>query len=314
MRDVTTTQKILEGDFFKYCQRSLGDKFKYKAIRDSIFFYRKEYEPVIDKHEFKSYEGYIREDASLSPEAILMKYDKISENYPQVSTKSLFYIDRECTGTEYIMVADKLPEYERLHRRRFKNIKFEKMFALELTHPLESRMFHTFSGGIDLFGINDKFPDNLKEEIQLVLAKAFRELHKNGIEYNDPLPNNMRYNFDEKLILFPHNCMDFGRKDAVYNKKGLKWVGHWKNDVRIKRDLAIIAYTNPWIKNYDEFISQYLGDEETESLHRWLRGGLAEEMNVFDDIDCDATFPTRCWMREVTKSKYGRLIRRKTYF
>lgn len=329
--DVLTTIKEKYKDDIDYSARSLGNEFKLMVKRhfDSYnqtykfrpFFCRDGYEFLIEGDYEEEKDGTIvghscskrpfREDSALLPEAITMKiidYKDSSVHGEGGIKRSYLYVQRGLPGWDYIIDYDLLPSHRDVHKRNFKNINFEKLIALEL-YDGEGDFYHTYSGGVDLFGFNEKTPQKIKDDLTSVLVKAFRELHEAGIEYTDPLPTNMRYNFDRKIILNPHNCMLYNLKNPFPDpddiRQATKRSIHEKRKfVDVSRDLGLLLYTNPWI-DPEHFVESYLGSKIDDSTRISLLRAVDCYFGQLDDAVVDGV--QSIWSRESPKGKGNRI-------
>lgn len=285
-------------DYFEYCKKALGDDFQYRKEGDTAVFFKKGYDFLGDN--LSLYEApYFRQEGALLPGASLRKYDahrRTRNDHKGFEERDkMFFVDREL-NFDGIILDDTLPILANLYRKRLKHSKFEEVIGLKIYEESDvADLYHKFSGGIELFGLTSKAPEDLRVIIERDLAKAFRELHDRKIEYKDPLPTNMRYDF-ERVIFNPHNCILFNRKK-----------------LHESRDLGILLYTNPWI-DLNRFVRAYCGNSADEKELKYAKAGIESTMECMDD---DMEEVSSIWERKVISKReyaYSQKINRRSYF
>lgn len=213
-------------------EKQIGEGFIGKNVRDGIIYYKPEYAFLNDAWWWDACK--VREDLLVSPHAALCKSSDYSEPYVQ---------------REYSQDGIKAGHFKKLaqlHKQRYHKIKFEEVMGLKLNKDTDlGYLYHTYSGGIELMSVS-KFPKNLKAELRRVVMEGMSELSKSGINYHDPLPSNLRYNFDGRLICNPHNCMEIYPRELSIEEQ--------------IKNLSILLYTNIWVENPAEFLIDYFGD------------------------------------------------------
>jgi|GEM_PF-3396518 len=253
---VENYQKIVGEDF-------IGEKIN--RGKEKIIFVKKGCEFL------KDYAVLYRKDNFGGLETELHAYNG-NEGDILITNKAIPYIKREIMGCA-AKERDLYRKLSQLHKRRFENVKFEKIIGIEI--PKESYddihyLYHTYSGGIELFGLSLKAPKRFRDEIENAIAKGMRELHKNTIAYGDPFPTNLRYNFDGKIICNPHNCIEIGKQVEYIPDAKIDYGSDNNDEIKHRtfltspdynRDLAIIAYTHDWIEDLEGFLRKYYGDD-----------------------------------------------------
>ena len=138
-------------------------------------------------------------------------------------------------------------------------------------------LVHQFSGGLELFSVSSKTLVNWRSSITTVAAKAFSDIHKNGVIYTDPTPINMRWDYADRVIFNPHPFIEFLDKE--------------KNEDGEINDLSIFLMTNPWISDKKEFLSKYMGhNKEGEMQGNALLGAVSQRIRQLEndpDIPAD---------------------------
>ena len=221
-------QQVWDDDY----ERLIGQSFVSKTVEDGIVYYKPQYAFLGNAWWWNACKA--REDFLVSPYAALCKSPAHSKPYVQ----------REYSQ-DWIRTGH-FKTLSQLHQETYDKTEFEEVMGLKLhTDSNLGYLYHTYSGGIEFLGIN-KFPKNLKDEITRIVAEGMVELSKHGIDYNDPLPSNLRYNFDGRLICNPHNCMEIHNKELSIKKQ--------------IKNLSYLLYTNFWIENHEEFLNEYFNE------------------------------------------------------
>lgn len=224
--------------------RLLRRIFFKKETDEGIFYYRKGYECLCDPNS-----KVIREDCLAIPDATLK------------ATDGLLFIERIICPC-YVLEdnwEDLVKMYE-LSEINFDNVRFERVIGIKTTDS-DPLLYHTYSGTSlenllleapvnapnpePLYVKNKPTPKHIASKIAEILAKGLSELHKNNILYHDPLPSfsYLRYDFGDKLIYSPHNCMLFKNP----------------SDEEIGKELALVLYTHDYIRDKRKFLKTYIG-------------------------------------------------------
>jgi hypothetical protein len=192
---------------------------------------------------------------------------------------------------------------QKLSQKGFKAAKFEDVIGVFIQEESdENLLFHSYSGGFTLDRLT-RAPPPIREEVQKILGQAMGELHKVRIRYNDPTPINMRYVLGDKIILSPHNCMEFKKRMDVKKLGGIDSPIMGYDD--ITDDLAVLIYTNDWIKDIDHFLSTYTGPGTQDLKFRQILSdvirGTIEDLETGDYGDYS---PLPCMWFKRGKQKY----------
>jgi len=240
-------------------QKLFDREFIGKQLDDGIIFFRDGYDFLAGEL-CTSWRGdVLREDRSMLFKAALCEgrtYGRPrKDRKPERVTRHL-YVAREISHN-WAIASDLYRKLSRLHRGAFRRARFEKLIGVAIDRNADTDwLFHTYSGGLEFFHLSPNMPTDLREEIETVLAQGVKELHQRGIEYFDPLPTNMRYDFRGKLVCNPHNSVAF--KDSPYAPgNGLE------KSVDAERDIGIILYTHDWIVDPESFVAKYFGKKGT---------------------------------------------------
>jgi hypothetical protein len=183
----------------------------------------------------------VRLDYSLAPETVMYECNGnlfVGRQYFRIKQRR----EKE-TGESILNLNSHLKKLCELHETEFQNCKFEEVIGFFLDdHRSESMLFHTCSKGVTLDNLYSETSVS-RDKIEKILGESFRELHKQKVAYADPLPTNLKYDLDEKIIFCPHNCIEFNNRN-------------W-----LDRDIAVLLYTNDWITDKKNFLKRYLGKE-----------------------------------------------------
>jgi len=234
----------------------IGTYIEYLNGEKDIFFTHKKYRFISDvSHECI---GVIREDITNGIKIYMHRVVRENKRDPRHKPveKLIYYVERDLLDIDFLIERDIARRLFDLGKKKFNNCIFEKVIGIKFERKYSANLYHTYIPGIDFLGLTAKTPEPLKDELENVVAKGMREIHDKGIEFSDPMPGNLKYNFDKKLILSPHNCMIL---DEVRNSYP---PGTFESDkVNRERDLAIIIYTHDWITNPKRFIKKYVGED-----------------------------------------------------
>lgn len=191
------------------------------------------------------------------------------------------YVEREYSH-EGIKRGD-FRKLSRLHKENYERFRFEEVMGIKLDEDTDvGYLYHTYSGGIEFLGA-DKVPQSVKDQLKPVLIEGIAELAKHGIDYHDPLPSNLRYNFDGKLICSPHNCMTF-------HDRGLSIEEQINN-------LSTLLYTHNWIEDTEQFLNEYFKDQMAKKEIRKIKHMIAENIEYTDEVDNLLGVPYHWWPR-----------------
>jgi hypothetical protein len=136
---------------------------------------------------------------------------------------------------------------ESLSRKKFQNVRFEEVIGFRQKPYSESLIYHEYSEKITLDKIKATSPKGIRNSIEVLVAKAFRELHENEILYGEWVPTNVAYDGESKIILSPHNAI------RRYKQSGADEKIRWEKE----KDLAVIALTHDYIADVKQFIKTY---------------------------------------------------------
>lgn len=176
-----------------------------------------------------------------------------------------------------------------LYQRKFDRIKFEEVVGVFIEEESDEHLlFHTCSDGVTLDYLCRHSPKEIKEGTQNLLAQAMGELHKSRIHFTDPLPTNMRYDLGNRIILNPHNCMEFKKVIDLGKFGGPDSPILGIDDVAT--DLALVIYTNDWITSIDRFLDPYTIRKNEDSsfrkhLSKNIRGIIKDLLETGDYAD-----------------------------
>lgn len=177
------------------------------------------------------------------------------------------YIEREYSH-EGIKRGD-FRKLSRLHKENYERIRFEEVMGIKLDEDTDvGYLYHTYSGGIEFLGAG-KALQSVKDQLKTVLIEGMAELAKHGIDYHDPLPSNLRYNFDGKLICSPHNCMTIYDRELSIEEQ--------------INNLSTLLYTHDWIEDTEQFLNEYFKDRLTKKKIRKVRHMIEENMKDTDE-------------------------------
>ncbi|MCX5638366.1 MAG: hypothetical protein NTX52_11850 [Planctomycetota bacterium] len=250
-------------------RKSIGEKFIVNKVKDGIICYKPEYAFLKDAWWWNACK--VREDFLVSPHAALCKCCDYGEPY----------VERE-----YSQDGIKIGQFKKLcqlHEKEYDKIKFEEVMGVKLHEDTDvGYLYHTYSGGIEFLGVS-KFPKKLKDELKKVIIEGMSELSIYGIDYHDPLPSNLRYNFDGRLICNPHNCIECFDRPLT-------------TEEQIENLLALL-YTNTWIENAGEFLSEYFGNRLPEEEVKWIKKRIEEKMKNMDESGDNIEVPFHWWPR-----------------
>jgi len=256
-------QKLWGNDYEKF----IGERFIGKKVKDGIIYYKPEY--AFLRNGWNA--GKVREDFLASPPAALCKSHEYSEPYVK---------------REYNQDGVKAGHFEKLCQlgeEKYDKISFEKVIGLKLQEGSDlGYLYHTYSGGIELIGIN-KLPKNLKDELKRVVIAAMAELSKWGINYHDPLPSNLRYNFDGRLICNPHNCIECYDRELTMEEQ--------------IENLSALLYTNSWIEKWGEFLSDCFKDTLPEAEIKRAKERVERKIKDMDEFGDIMEIPFHWWPR-----------------
>ena len=259
----------LQGDnYIKF----IGDDFIRKNVKDGTIFYKPEYSFLGDVWWWDACK--VREDMLVSPNAALCKSPDYSEPYIERG-----YCQEGITTGHFEKIAQ-------LHGNEFEKVRFEKVMGVKLHNDTDTcYLYHTYSGGIEFMGI-EQFPQDVKNDLKEVLLRGMKELAKSGVDYHDPLPSNLRYNFNGKLICNPHNCMEVHDSELSSRQQ--------------IENLAVLLYTHRWIGDHAVFLHNYftgaLSEEEIQSFTRIIEDKIKEMDEIGDVIEIPCHWKPR-WGR-----------------
>jgi len=250
----------------------IGEGFIRKDLKNGSIIYHKK------RHEYLAYpSGWKR-----------IKTDWLANHRAKLyAVDNCLFVEREITLE---VIKESFKKLCQLSEKEFDKVGFEEVIGVGeaikgdpdyILGPDDDRyyhLYHSYSEGVALNRLTQKTPVNSREnvmrerplyeinpptpkvissEIENILAKGIRELHKSGVLYQDPLPtfSYLRYSFGNKILYSPHNCMKFSRP---LNKD-------------IGKELAIILYTHDYIDNKRNFLKRYLGIKIREkSLDKFI--------------------------------------------
>lgn len=191
------------------------------------------------------------------------------------------YVEREYSH-EGIKRGD-FRKLSRLHNENYERFRFEEVMGIKLDEDADvGYLYHTYSGGIEFLGV-DKMPQHIKAQLKTVLIEGMAELAKHGIDYRDPLPTNLRYNFDGKLLCNPHNCMIIhNRKLSIEEQIG---------------NLSTLLYTHNWIKDTEQFLNEYFKGRLTKKEIGKVKKIVEKNIKDTDEVDNSLGIPYHWWPR-----------------
>lgn len=243
--------RSLSADRYK---KSVGEEFVSSKIENGVIYYRPEY--AFLSNAWRNADG-VREDFLVSPPATLRKCLDYGDPY----------IEREYSH-EGIKRGD-FKKLSQLHRENYERLRFEEVMGIKLDENTDvGHLYHTYSGGIEVMGAG-KAQQCLMDQFKTGLIEGMAELAKHGIDYSHPLPSNLRYDFDGKLICSPHDCI------MIYNR-----------ELSIKEqinNLAILLYTHSWIEDTAQFLNEYFKNRLTEKEIRRVEHMIEENMKDTDE-------------------------------
>jgi len=244
-------QKLGGNDY----EKLIGEEFIGKNVKDGVIYYKPKYAFLGDAWWWNACK--VREDMLVTPPAALCKCSDYDEPY----------IEREYSQDGVKMGHFK--QLSKLHQNTYEKIKFEEIMGLKLHKETDlGYLYHTYSGGIEFLGVS-KFPKNLKDELRKVVIEGMRDLSKYGIDYHDPLPSNLRYNFDGRLICNPHNCMECYDRELTVEEQ--------------IENLSVLLYTHSWIENPAEFLDEYFRGMIPEEETQWIKKRVRDNINDIDE-------------------------------
>lgn len=177
------------------------------------------------------------------------------------------YVEREYSR-EGIKRGD-FRKLSQLHRENYEKLRFEEVMGIKLDENSdEGYLYHTYSGGLEFLGAGN-VPQGIKDQLRTVLIEGMAELARHGIDYFHPLPSNLRYNFDGKLICNPHDCI------MIYDR-----------ELSIKEqanNLAILLYTHSWIEDTEQLLNEYFKDRLTKKEITKVKHMIEEDMKDTDE-------------------------------
>jgi hypothetical protein len=298
-------------------QRILGKEFRRKELRDGTLFYKEGYD-FLDEGTSIGKGDIITPS---SPETSrLLQYREIKTGVQNKKEGKLIYdyvarrvIYAEQQINNEFSISGYCAKLLNLCKQNFEDVKFEDIIGIRVpskeAKSLDS-FYHTYTNGLNFWGLTSKIPEQLKEELEDIVAKGMKELHKNKIEYFHPLPMNMRYNFDGKLILNPHQNIefDFNPNHPVYRSK-------WRVIVHFLEDIAKIIYIHDWIDNPKRFVEKYL-DKDADILNvKSALGYIKKSMEMMEEGECEG-LPLR-WANlgrvKIKKHNTGRFFSHKEF-
>lgn len=213
----------------------------------------------------------VREDLLVTPPAALCKCSAHSEPY----------MEREYSQDG--VKAGHFAKLCQLSGGKYNKIRFEKVMGLKLHESVDlAYLYHTYSGGTEFLGVN-RFPEDLKGELKRILIQGMKELAKHGIDYHDPLPSNLRYNFDGRLTCNPHNCIECYHRELTIEEQ--------------IQNLSALLYTNSWIEKPGEFISEYFRDTLPEAEIRLADERIERKTKYMDEFGDIIEVPFQWWPR-----------------
>jgi len=264
-------------------KRILGDEFQKKELRRTTLFYKKGYDFLDEGTSIGR--GDIITPSSPEP-ARLLQYKKVKAGVKNekegkflydYTAKREVYIEQQ-TSSECGLKGgyDKLLN---LCKKKFKHVKFENIIGFKTPQKYENSdsIYHTYTDGLNFWGLTSEIPKQLKEELENVVAEGLKELHDNKIEYFHPLPMNMRYNFDGKLILNPHQNIEFNFRPKYPLQKTKRGV-----IIHFLDDIAKLIYTHDWIDNPERFVEKYLGEDINTIDTKTAMGYIKQSMESME--------------------------------
>lgn len=191
------------------------------------------------------------------------------------------YVEREYSY-EGIKRGD-FKKLSQLHKKNYEKVRFEEVMGIKLDENTDvGELYHTYSGGIEFLGAS-KAPQSVKGQLKTVLVEGIAELAKHGIDYHDPLPSNLRYNFDGKLICSPHNCMTIHDRELSIEEQ--------------VKNLSTLLYTHGWIEDIEQFLNEYFKGRLTKEEIGKVKNIIEENIKYTDEVDDLLGIPYHWWPR-----------------
>lgn len=261
-----------DGDYSlgKYQERLIPEVFLCKRVEGGLIYYRPGYPFLGDASEWDAYK--VREDALVSPRAALCRCPDdrgffVERQYDQDGVRS-GHFKALCL----------------LHERKYHKVAFEEVMGLKLHAGGDvGYLYHSYSGGVELLWA-DNFPGELKTNLRQVVVEALIELAKNGIDYHDLLPSNLRYDFDGKLVCNPHNCIHILDRELSLEEQ--------------MDNLSCLLYTNSWIENPTEFLDAYFRDALSAEEIQRITKRIQQTMTDMDELGDIIEVPFHWWPRQ----------------
>ena len=237
----------------------VGKYIAYPCAEKDLFFAHKNYDFILNV--FHECDGIIREDKTNFLKIYMHRERKENVNQGWYTpVKNLFYYtEREVLDLDFVIDNGHIKRLSGLSKRHFNNCIFEKVIGVKFERKFNATLYHTYIQAPDFYGLTEETPESLKEKLENIVANGMREIHDKGIMYSDPLPGNMKYNFNDKLILSPHNCIRTSEFKKLFPRETFD-----SDEMDIARDLAIVIYTHDWITNPERFLGKYLGNNENK--------------------------------------------------